>query len=107
MLDDLVDNLDLADHLEQFDERVTQRGWVFDDETSREESLAWFYPPSGTDSDGDVPLTTMWIAAADPDWVYLLLIGTTDGYRFDPDALFEHLDAIEAYRIGDPLPEFS
>jgi hypothetical protein len=105
-LDTVADGLELAEFLERFDELVTQRGWTFDDENSDERGAAWFYEPSES-GDADGPLTTIWISAQDnAEFVYLLLIGTTDGYRFEPDAFLEHLDAIEAYRSGDPLPEF-
>jgi hypothetical protein len=107
VLDDVLDNLELADVLEHFDELVTQRGWTFDDENSHERGAAWFYEPSGPDNNDDGPLTTIWMNAEDnAEFVYLLLIGTTDGYQFEPDAFFEHLDTIEAYRSGEPLPEF-
>lgn len=106
-LDDVVDGLELADILEAFDERITERGWTFDDENSDERGAAWFYEPSA-DGHDDGPPTTIWISAEDnAEWLYLLLVGTTDGYRFEPDAFFDHLDAIEAYRYGNPLPEFS
>jgi hypothetical protein len=105
VLDEVVDNFELADVLEAFDTLVTQRGWTFDDENSDERGVAWFYEPSYHD-DFDGPATTIWIHESDSDWVYLLLVGTTDGYRFEPEALLEHLDTIEAYRYGDPLPEF-
>ena len=107
VLDDVVDNLDLADELERFDDRITERGWTFDDENSNDKGVAWFYERSADGAQGDGPLTTIWLSAEDnAEFVYLLLIGTTDGYRFDPEALFDHLDTIEAYRFGDPLPEF-
>jgi len=106
VLDDVVDNLELADVLERFDELVTQRGWIYDDENSDERGAAWVYEPLAS-ANGAGPPTTIWISAEDNgEFVYLLLTGTTEGYRFEPDALLEHLDAIEAYRDGDPPPEF-
>jgi hypothetical protein len=106
VLDDVADDLELADVLEAFDELVTQRGWTFDDENSGERGVAWFYEPS-YDNDFDGPATSIWIHESDADWIYLLLIGTSEGYRFEPEALLEHLDTIEAYRLGDPEPQFS
>lgn len=106
VLDEVVDNLELADVLERFDELVTQRGWTLDDENSDERGAAWVYEPLASATD-DGPPTTIWISAEDNgEFVYLLLAGTTEGYRFEPDAFLEHLDAIEAYRDGDPPPEF-
>ena len=107
VLDEVADNLELADVLERFDELVTRRGWIFDDENSDERGAAWVYEPSESRTD-DGPPTTIWISAEDnAEFVYLLLNGTTEGYRFEPDALLEHLDTIEAYRVGDPPPEFT
>jgi hypothetical protein len=107
VLDEVADNFEVADVLERFDELVTQRGWIFDDENSDERGAAWVYEPSESRTDGGPP-TTIWISAEDNlEFVYLLLNGTTEGYRFEPDALLEHLDTIEAYRVGDPPPEFT
>lgn len=105
VLDENVDNLEMAEYLETFHELVTQRGWTYDDETSADTNVAWFYEPSVGDGEGT--FTTMWISAEDDaEYVWLMLTGTSDGYRFEPDALIEFLDAIEAYRAGDPLPTF-
>jgi hypothetical protein len=106
VLDEVADNLELADVLARFDELVTQRGWIFNDENSDERGAVWVYETSESRTD-DGPPTTIWISAEDnAEFVYLLLNGTTEGYRFEPDALLEHLDTIEAYRVGDPPPEF-
>lgn len=107
VLEEVADDLELADVLEAFDELVTQRGWTFDEENSDERGVAWVYEPSYADNDDfDGSPTTIWIHESDSDWVYLLLIGTTEGFRFEPAALLEHLDTIEAYRLGDPEPQF-
>jgi len=107
VLDDLTDEVELADVLEAFDELVTQRGWTFDEENSDERGVAWVYEPSSDNSDDyEGHPTTIWIHETEPDWIYLVFIGSREGYQFEPDAILEHLDAIEAYRMGDPLPEF-
>jgi hypothetical protein len=107
VLDDVTDNLELADVLEAFDELVTKRGWTFDDENSDERGVAWFYEPSCADNDDyEGPPTTIWIHESDVDSVYLLLVGTSEGYRFEPEAILEHLDVIEAYRLADSAPKF-
>ena len=36
----------MAAVLERFDERITERGWVFDEELSDEESAFWYFIPS-------------------------------------------------------------
>jgi hypothetical protein len=108
VLDDVTDTLELAHVLEAFDELVTKRGWTFDDENSDERGVAWFYEPSCADNDDyEGPPTTIWIHESDVDWVYLLLVGTSEGYRFEPEAILEHLDVIEAYRLGESVPQFS
>lgn len=107
VLNDVVDNLDLADDLEDFDERVTQRGWTFDEELSDSESAIWFYPPSGADVGDEQrqPVTTIFISAADGgEMVHLVLVGRAEDYQFSPDEVFDHLDTIESYRLGDSLP---
>jgi hypothetical protein len=108
VLGEVADEVELAEFLEYFDELVSQRGWIFDDETSTEDNVAWFYEPSvdGAD-DHEGPLTTIWMSAEDnAEWVSLLLIGTKEGYQFEPEAFLEHLETIEAYRLGDPAPTF-
>ena len=97
----------IAADLEAFDARITQRGWVFDEEESDEEFVFWCYPPSGTDVDSDevAPLTTIWMSAAeDAAVVHLMLAGTSHSSEFEPEEFFGHLDAVEAYRAGDPPP---
>jgi hypothetical protein len=109
VLDDVIDNLELADVLEAFDELVTQRGWMFSEEFSDEESALWFWSPSMVETTGDevAPITTIVIAAHDDvEIAHVLFVGTNDGYPFATDELFDHLDVIEGYRLGDPLPEF-
>lgn len=105
VLDGIAEDVDLADYLEHFHELVTQRGWTYDEENSADTDIAWFYEPSVGQGDGKC--TTAWVSADDDaDFVYLLLTGTSEGYRFEPEAFVEHLDAIEAHRAGDPLPAF-
>jgi hypothetical protein len=108
VLEDLTEEVELADVLEAFDELVTQRGWTLDDESSDERGVAWVYEPSHDNSDEyEGHPTTIWIHETESDWIYLVFIGSREGYRFEPEAILEHLDTIEAYRLGDPLPEFT
>ena len=108
VLDDVVDNLELADVLERFDELVAQRGWVFSEEFSDEESALWFWPPSLVEATGDevTPVTTIVMFADDAEIAHVMFVGTKDGYEFTIDELLDHLDLIEVYRVDDPLPEF-
>jgi hypothetical protein len=110
VLDELVSTqATIATDLEAFDQRVTKRGWEFDEDESDEEFAFWLYEPSVADVEGDdvVPVTTIWMAAdEDAELVHLMLVGMADGYSFTPEKFFEHVDLIEAYRLGEPAPEF-
>ena len=108
VLDEAADNLELADVLERFDELVTQRGWLFSEEFSDEESALWFWPPSMVEATGDevTPVTTIVKFADDgAEIAQVMFVGTKDGHPFTIDELLERLDAIEAYRAGDPQPD--
>jgi hypothetical protein len=109
VLDGLSDDIGLAAVLEKFDERITERGWVFDDELSDEESALWYFIPSTAEvpDDGEVvPVTTIAMTSDDADVVHVVFVGTADDYQFDLEELFEHIEMIEAYRLGDPAPKF-
>jgi hypothetical protein len=110
VLDDLVTTqAAIATDLEAFDQRITERGWIFDEDESDEDFVFWLYEPSGTDVDSDeiAPVTTIWMSAdEDAEVVHLMLAGTAEDSVFGPEELFEHLDVIEAYRSGDPSPKF-
>jgi len=96
--------------LEAFDERITERGWVFDDELSDEESALWYFPGSYAEvPDEDlVNATTIVLTAEDTtDIAHVVFVGTADDYQFAFEELFDALDTIEAYRLGDPAPSFS
>jgi hypothetical protein len=110
VLDELVTTqAAIATDLEAFDQRITERGWTFDEDESDEDFVFWFYEPSGADVDDDelAPVTTIWMSAdEDAQVVHLLFVGTSDDSEFMPDDFFSHVDAIEAYRLGDPRPSF-
>jgi hypothetical protein len=109
VMESLSDDIELAALLENFDERITERGWVLDDELSDEESALWFYPPSHADvvDDEVVNVTTIVLTADDGgDVAHVVIVGTTDDYQFDVDELFDSVEIIEAYRLGDPPPTF-
>jgi hypothetical protein len=99
----------IATDLEAFDARITERGWIFDEDESDEDFVFWLYEPSGTEVDSDelAPVTTIWMSAAeDAEIVHLMLAGASQSNEFMPEAFFEHVEAIEAYRVGEPAPEF-
>src|ERR1700682_3292972 len=94
VLDELVTTqAAIATDLEAFDQRITERGWTFDEDESDEDFVFWLYEPSGTDVDEDevAPVTTIWMAAdEDAEVVHLMLAGTAEDSGFAPDELFEH-----------------
>lgn len=109
VMDAMSDDIELAAVLEEFDRRITERGWVFDDESSDDESALWCYPPSQADVDDDeiVDMTTIVLVAADgADVIHVVFVGTNEDYQFGFEELFENLDVVEAYRSGDPRPVF-
>lgn len=103
-----------------FERRITQRGWTFDCEFSHNGFANWFFAPSGTELEDEtlepvtrVWLTVFWDALHDPndfpDVVNVLLVGSGEkdlSRRPTTERFFELIDAIEAYRIGDPRPVF-
>jgi hypothetical protein len=111
VLEELVTTqAEIATDLEAFDQRVTQRGWTFDDDESDEDFVFWFYEPSATDVDADdvAPVTTAWMSAdEDAEIVHVMLAGATKSSEFAPHEFFAVVDVIEAYRTGKPLPEFN
>ncbi|KUI02673.1 hypothetical protein [Mycobacterium sp. IS-3022] len=109
VMDALTEQTATAAVLEAFDARITERGWVFDDELSDEESALWFYPPSHADvPDEDlVNVTTIVLTAEDAaDVAHVVFVGTADDYQFDLEELFDCVEVIEGYRLGDPPPRF-
>lgn len=110
VLEGLSDDIELAAVLERLDERITERGWVFDEELSDDESALWYFIPSTAEvpEDGDVvPVTTIAMTSDDVDVVHVVFVGTADDYQFGLEELFENLDAIEGYRLGSPIPQFA
>jgi hypothetical protein len=109
VLDELSADIELAAVLEQLDRRITERGWVFDEELSDEESALWYFIPSTAEvpDDGEVvPVTTVAMTSDDAEVVHVVFVGTSDDYQFGLEEFFEHVEAIEAYRLGQPIPAF-
>jgi hypothetical protein len=90
--------------------QIVGRGWEFDREYSTENFITWYYPPSGAEFDDESvePVTRIWVT--DPAQPHVILVGSNDvthgDYVFTVDELVARLDAIEAYRAGDPRPTF-
>ena len=93
--------------LAQFDERITERGWIFDEEESNDDYAVWFFEPSGAEVADGLPVTSLWLdATEDGAIVRVVLVGTAHQHPFTHSQLFEQLHIIETYRNGDPVPEF-
>lgn len=101
--------------LEEFDARLTERGWQFNDPEHPDDDVgvSWFWPPSFVDEDGreddDDAMRATVIALLEDEGgeiAHVLLTGTADDYQFDLDELLDNLDVIEGYRAGDPPPVF-
>ena len=110
MADFVATQASIATDLEAFDARITERGWVFDEDESDEDFVFWLYEASGADIGEDelAPVTTIWMSAdEDGGVVHLLLVGTTEDSEFTPEEFFERIDEIEAYRVGDPPSSFA
>jgi hypothetical protein len=60
-----------------------------------------------TTGDEVTPVTTIvMFADDDAEIAHVMCVGTDDGYPVAVDGLLDHLDKIEAYRLGDAPPEF-
>lgn len=103
----VVDELEKASELDDFDFRLTERGWVFSEDDEDETGVAWYWPPSEADDTENAAATVVLLTPEDDGQVaHVVFVGTDDDYQFGLEELFDHLDAIEAYRIGDPIPAF-
>ena len=102
--------------LEDFDARLTERGWQFNDPEVPDDDVgvSWFWPPSFVEIDGEDERADEVVAATvialledeGGEVAHVLLAGTADDYQFDLDELFDHLDVIEAHRMGAAPPVF-
>ena len=106
-----MDELDIAAELEDFDSRLTERGWMFSDDPDDDHGAIWFWPPSYVHEVNPDEVVNATVVVLVPDdggeIAHVIFAGDQEHYDFDLDELFDHLDTIEAYRLGDPLPEFN
>ncbi|MDY6999222.1 MAG: hypothetical protein SW019_21725 [Actinomycetota bacterium] len=113
--DDVQDRVaEIVSDLEDFDARLTERGWQFNDDPDDpddEIGVTWLWPPSYTElDDPDAGVAATVIALIEEEGgeiAHVVFVGTADDYQFGLDELFEYLDVIEAYRLGDPPPVFA
>lgn len=107
-LDEQIEEV-VAD-LEEFDARLTERGWTFDVDADDDVGVIWYWPPSLAEVDDTDEVTTATVIALveaeGGEIAHVIFVGTEADYQFDLDELFDHLDIVEAYRLGDPLPNF-
>jgi hypothetical protein len=108
VVDQLVDVPDgIVADLAVFDERITARGWTFDEEESNDDYAVWFYEPSGAEVSDGITVTSLWLdAAEDGAIVRVVFVGSVERYEFTHEELFGALDVIEGYRAGAALPRF-
>jgi hypothetical protein len=108
LVDQLADVPDgIVADLAEFDERITERGWTFDEEESSDDFAVWFYEPSGAQVEDGLPVTSLWLdAAEDGEIVRVVFVGSVERYEFTHEELPGALELIEGYRVGRPLPEF-
>ncbi|MCT7658668.1 hypothetical protein [Mycobacterium deserti] len=112
VLDDLVTTqAAIATDLEAFDQRITERGWTFDEDESDEDFAFWYYEPSSVEDADEMEVaavTTIWMSAdEDAEVVHLMLAGTSDDTEFAPEAFLDHVETIERFRAGNPPPTFA
>lgn len=107
----VADELQIASELEEFDARLTDRGWEFAVDVDDDTGVAWYWPPSEAevaDEDETVNVTVILLTPDDGGEIaHVVFVGTSDDYQFNLEELFEHIDVIEAHRLGAPLPVFS
>ncbi|MGD9618783.1 MAG: hypothetical protein AB7G47_01225 [Mycolicibacterium sp.] len=96
--------------LENFDAKLTERGWVSNAEVDAEAGVIWFWPPSYAEVD-DAELATATVVALieaeGGEIAHVVFVGSDDDYQFNLEELFDHINVVEAYRIGDPPPVFA
>ncbi len=101
---------EIVSGLEDFDAELTARGWVFSEDAAENAGLIWFWPPSYAEvEDPDLATATViaLIEAEGGDIAHVVFVGSDDDYQFDLEELFDDLDVIEAYRMGEALPQFA
>lgn len=96
--------------LEDFDAKLAERGWVFNEDGDDDTGVVWFWPPSYAEVADSGLATATVIALVESeggDIAHVVFVGSDDDYQFGLDELFEHIETIEAHRVGQPLPEFT
>ncbi len=95
--------------LEDFDAKLNERGWVSNAEVDEEAGVIWFWPPSYAEVDDSELATATVVALIEAEGgeiAHVVFVGSDDDYQFNLEELFEHIETVEAYRFGNPLPRF-
>ena len=95
--------------LEDLDAKLTERGWVSNAEVDEEAGVIWFWPPSYAEVVDSEPAPATVVALVEAEGgeiAHVVFVGSDDDYQFSLEELFEHIETVEAYRIGEPPPVF-
>jgi hypothetical protein len=69
------------------------------------------WPESAADVDHEAGRADATVILLTPDdggeIAHVVFVGSDDDYQFNLDELFDHIEAVEAYRMGDPAPTFN
>jgi len=115
-----VHDPELVEAVSTFEDWITARGWTFDLDFSTRGLASWYFEPSAAEFDDEIyeVVTRVWFTVGDnrdedfPNRVSAALVGTGGAednlsgavYHVTPDQLIDQIEAIEAYRPGDPVP---
>ena len=106
----LADQFEIAGELEDFDRRLTARGWALSEDDDDEEGVAWYWPPAVAEVEDDTEQVTATVVLLTPDdggeIAHVVFVGTSLDYQFGFEELFDSIDIVESYRMGEPLPQF-
>ncbi|MHA0285268.1 hypothetical protein ACXYX3_02335 [Mycobacterium sp. C3-094] len=107
----VLEQLEIASDLQAFDEQLTERGWEFSEDIDDEAGAAWYWVPSEADVPDEDEVVNVTVALLSPEEdgkiVHVVFVGTADDYQFGVEEFLANLDVIEAYRLGDSIPEFA
>lgn len=108
--DHLAEQFEIADELRDFERRLLARGWEITEDPDDEVGIAWYWPPSFAEVQDPSQQVTATVVLLTPDdggeVAHVVFVGTSLDYQFGLEELFDHIDVLEAHRLGEPLPLF-